>query len=310
MRKKEKFFITILALLAVVIFVFYCLRQDRQPASLGGPQLAVVNPQGEIEQVPLEDFLVQVVAAEMPVSFGQTALQAQAIAARTYIAAHMPPYGQGRHENAVVCCDSAHCQAYVSMAQMEKNWREHFWPNLEQVRQAVAATSGQVLLYQGKIAETPYFSCCGGRTESAADCWGSDRPYLRSNPCGYCVDSPKLINIQRLSVTEAATALSVPAYDLYDMYIAAYTAGGRVGQVMIGQHLYSGSQLRTAWKLSSTAFTWLIAGDNLVITNLGFGHGVGLCQYGAAGMAKAGADVQQILGQYYPGCEIGMLEQP
>ncbi|MEG2213934.1 MAG: SpoIID/LytB domain-containing protein, partial [Clostridiales bacterium] len=225
-----------------------------------GAVISIINPAGQLEQVYLEDFVVQAVAAEMPISFGKTALKAQAVAARTYIAAHVEPYGQGRHEGAAVCCDSHHCQAYATIVQLKKNWRENFSANWALVRQAVADTAGEVLFYQQKIAETPYYSCCGGSTEAAADCWGGDRPYLQAKFCNYCAASPKLVGVTRLTVAEAAQKLAVSSADIYDMYIVAYTDGGRVGQMMIGGKLYGGAVLRSALALPSAAFSWLIVG--------------------------------------------------
>jgi len=307
LHRKEKIIITIIAVILVVALLYSLQRRETELPSLGGPVISVVLPDGNIEEVCIEDFLVRAVAAEMPASFDGEALKAQAVAARTYITAHTPPYGKERHEGASVCCDSAHCQAYATLEQLAANWREDYWKNLHKIRTAVASTKGQVLYYDEAIAESPYFSCCGGSTEAAADCWGNQCEYLPAVFCPYCADSPKLINTKLFTVAEVAEALGVSSYDIYDMYAADHSEGGRVKRLVIGCTEMSGTKLRSLLSLPSAAFTWLVVGENILFTNLGFGHGVGMCQYGAAGMAEQGFEHQQILEYYYPGTEIREL---
>ena len=302
--------IFIFALLIWFLFAVWQVSRppDIEEGSLGGPLIPIENSQGGVMQAPLEDFLIQVLAAEMPASFEPAALQAQAVAARTYIAAHLPPYGEYRHAQAAVCCDSSHCQAYASLETLRANWGESFTENWQKIRQAVADTAGEILLYQGQVAETPYYSCCGGSTEAAEACWGNAFPYLTAHACPYCAQSPKLTDSRVFTLAQAAQAVQATEEELLHMQTVSYTPGGRSALVQIGDKTFDGTELRQIWQLNSAAFTWLILGDRIAFLTLGYGHGVGLCQYGAEGMAALGKTYQQILDFYYPGCQLSQME--
>ena len=267
----------------------------------------ILNDTGKAERVDLEAFVSGVVAAEMPVTFAPEALQAQAVAARTYIVSHWPPYGTPRHENAAVCCDSTCCQAYLSDAALRERWGENYQSCRAKIAAAVADTAGEVLFYNGEIAQTPFFSTCGGSTESSAACWSGHIPYLSAVSCPYCRSSPRFAAWKRFSLAEAAARLGVAPADLAAMRILSHTPGYRVGQLSVGSKTYRGTEVRSLLELDSAAFTWLIMGDDIIFASLGFGHGVGMCQYGADGMAKSGCTCRQILAHYYPGTEIMSL---
>ena len=119
--------------------------------------------------------------------------------------------------------------------------------------------------------------------------------------CDYCGHSPKFSSYQRFILAEAASLLATDIDKLYSMQVEAYTPGDRINTLSIDGTLYKGTELRTKLSLNSAAFNWLIIGDNIVFTTIGYGHGVGMCQYGADGMAKRGYDYREILQQYYPG---------
>ncbi len=287
---------------AVMLLIICCLRQDateegeEAPFPSGGPVIAVLSPSGTVFQIPLERFLAGVVAAEMPAAFGEEALAAQAVAARTYILAGLE--SGGRHKDAAVCCDPACCQAWRDPLELAEEDRE-------KVAAAVEATFGQALYYDGKLAETPFCSCCGGRTESAAAVWGGERPWLVSVDCPYCGHAPRFASCRVFGLEEAAALLSCSPDELRQMKLLGYTGGGRVDRVELAGRTLSGREVRAALGLPSAAFAWLIQGGRIMVTTVGFGHGVGLCQYGADGMAAAGYDCRQILARYYPGCETG-----
>ncbi|MCR4963218.1 MAG: stage II sporulation protein D [Firmicutes bacterium] len=303
------FFLFIVVLLSLLWVV---CRPDSPPMAsdeaLGGPLIPVEKAPGQIMEAPLEDFLIQVLAAEMPAAFHPAALQAQAVAARTYIAAHLPPYGAYRHPQAAVCCDPGHCQAYASLETLQADWGDAYAENWQKIRQAVAATAGQILFYEENVAETPYHSCCGGSTEAAGACWSQALPYLQAHACPYCARSPKLAGSRVLSLEQAAQAVPCGKEDLLHMAAVSHTPGGRIGFLRIGGKNYRGTELRQIWQLPSAAFTWLIQGDHIAFLSLGYGHGVGLCQYGADGMAAAGKTYRQILDFYYPGCRLWQMD--
>ena len=179
--------------LLLLLIICWCRRAEQVPPEEvsipQSPDIFVLGGDGDIFQIELEEFLVGVVAAEMPASFDREALRAQAVAARTYILAS----GQGgnKHGPAAVCCDPACCQAWRDPTELAQS-------DVSKVRAAVVATAGQALYYQGSLAEAPFCSCCGGRSESAASCWGGERPWLVSVDCGYCGHAPRFCSCRRV----------------------------------------------------------------------------------------------------------------
>ena len=308
---KKAAFKVILTALALILLIcrltaicHHTPQADDMPPS-GDIYIDILDPAGETKKINLEEFIVGVVAAEMPASFDMEALKAQSVAARTYVLAHYPPYGECRHGDAAVCCDSTHCQAYCTDEELRKRWGDRYDHYHSRVTEAVNATAGQMLCYNGKIAQTPFFSTCGGSTESSSDCWsGSDIPYLKAVTCSCCGHSPKAISCKRFSVAEAAGLLHTTTDALYAMNADSFTEGRRVRSLTIDGKSYKGTEIRSILGLNSAAFTWLIMGDDIIFATLGYGHGVGMCQYGADGMGKKGYSWQHILAHYYPGTEL------
>lgn len=257
---------------------------------------------GNRKEQELEEYLIGVVLAEMPASFESEALKAQAVAARTYTQKAVKT--GGKHGDGSVCTDPSCCQAYLSPeAYLEKGGSQE---SLEKVRSAVQETAGQCLYYEGELIEATYFSCSGGRTEEAVAVWGTAFPYLLS------VDSPGEENAAyftdsvTFSVEELEKRLGLEmTNDPADWFEAiTYTAGGGVDTMEICGKTYTGTQLRSHLGLRSTAFTVDISGDVVTFTTRGYGHRVGMSQYGADAMAVQGRTYREILVHYYPGTEI------
>lgn len=305
--KRRIFLLATAALLLILVIIICAFWPDvtpmPTPQTSDAVEIPVLMPSGQIEQVLLGDFLVGVVAAEMPASFAEQALQAQAVAARTYIVRRLLD-GGSKHEGAVVCTDSTCCQAYCNQEQLHEKWGSSFDEYFAKVESAVAETAGQVLYYQSKLVEAPFFSACGGRTENAEDCWGSALPYLISVDCGYCSHASRYTGIVSMSLTAAAEKLQTPSSQVPLISTSSYTHGGRVQALDVGGQLLKGTEVRSLLGLNSAAFTWLIMGESIIFFSVGYGHGVGMCQYGADGMAKAGYSYQQILQHYYTGAEV------
>ena len=240
----------------------------------------------------LEDYIACVVQAEMPLDFEPEALKAQAVVARTYTCNRQ---NNPKHDNADVCSDSGCCQAYLSQEISDR------------VKEAVSQTKGQVLTYQGNIIEATYFSCSGGKTEDAEAVWGSDIPYLQS------VESPGEEMAPRYTDTVHFTTNAFrDRLGLADGQIRIenirYTKGGGVLDLSINGRIFSGIELRKLLQLRSTAFVITVMGESVTITTKGFGHRVGMSQYGAEAMALEGKTYQEILSHYYVGTELICLE--
>jgi len=252
------------------------------------PLITVIDPKGQYQEIELEDFLIGVLAAEMPADFGLEALKAQAIAARTYIVNNMDGQnGSTRHKEAVVCCDFSHCQAYYDKVQLQKNWGRDFDKNYAKIKQAVQESAGQIMVYENEVIDALYFSTCGGATCNSEDYWSESIPYLRGIECGFCSHSPRFENRESFSLQETATAL-----------------GCKKNNIKQRIDTLSARTVREKLGLFSAKFSYEINGGNIVFTSHGSGHGVGLCQYGADGMAQEGYLAEEILQHYYTDIEI------
>lgn len=257
-------------------------------------------------RMDLDEYLVGVVLAEMPVTFETEALKAQAVAARTY--ARKATVTGGKHEDGSLCDSPGCCQAY--MTEEEFLSRGGTREGLEKVRTAVTQTSGLVLTYAGELIEATYFSCSGGSTEAAVAVWGTDYPYLQA------VDSPGEEKAAHdrdtvtFSLEQFQSALGIVLTEEPESWFreVTYTAGGGVDTMVIGGTTYTGKQLRSLLGLRSTALSIRVQGDTVTVTTRGYGHRVGMSQYGADAMAVTGSDFCQILTHYYPGTEITRLE--
>jgi len=270
-------------------------------------QILFRDADGTVVSVELEEYLVGAVLGEMPASFEQEALKAQAVAARTY--AWKACLTRGRHPDGSVCGDYACCQAYISPEEyLEKGGLQR---SIDKIRAAVSATAGEVLTYEGELIEATYFSCSGGRTEDAIAVWGSDFPYLRSVESPGEEDAAWFTDEMVFSRAELENALGVSLKDGSDDWFAeiTYTAGGGVQTIRIGDLLFPGTKLRSLLGLRSTAFSVRTEGDTAVFTTRGYGHRVGMSQYGADAMAEDGADYSQILAHYYSGTDLMLLEE-
>ncbi len=266
---------------------------------------------GKILTLDLEEYLVGVVLSEMPASFELEALKAQAVAARTFTCKQMH---SGKHTDADVCSSSACCQAWTSTDALREKFGSDAKRILSKGEQAVRQTKGEVLLYNGALIDATYFSCSGGRTEPAAAVWGSDVPYLQSVVSYGEEDAPRDTSVVEVPLgefcrkVEAAGAVlgELPGKWIGDIQ---YTDGGGILQMTIGGKCFTGTQMRELFSLNSTKFSLSINAKSIRFDVRGFGHGVGMSQYGAEHMAQEGYPYHTILQYYYRGTQIKNLSQ-
>ena len=258
------------------------------------PEISVLTEDGTVRVMELEDYLIGVVLAEMPASFEREALKAQAVVARTY------SLRSRRHADANVCMDSTCCQAYISPTDYLAAGGAA--ADATRVAEAVLETEGQVLTYQGELIEATYFSCSGGTTEDAAAVWGTEVAYLRATVSPGEEEASHYRDTIVLTWTEFAKKLGFKPEGDPRQWIAApsYTNGGGIERVMIAGREYTGVMLRQLLELPSTACTFFPGEGSVQITTRGYGHRVGMSQYGADAMAAQGCDYQTILSHYYP----------
>lgn len=257
----------------------------------------VITDSGQV-LMDLEAYITGVVLAEMPASFETEALKAQAVVARTYALKRV--ISGAKHENGAVCTDYGCCQAYTDPAAYKNQNGEEM---AEKVRQAVLSTEGQVLTYKGSLIEATYFSCSGGRTEDAQAVWGQEIPYLMSVASPGEEGAAHYVDTVQFTLAEFCALLGVEVPPAHANWIGAftYTAGGGVAAAELFGEEFSGTQLRKLLGLRSTAFTVTAVGSTVTVTTRGFGHRVGMSQYGADAMAISGSSYDQILSHYYPG---------
>ena len=281
-------------------------RQDAQERTLR------VLRDGSGEAAALDTYLAQVVLSEMPASFATEALKAQAVAARTFACRQT---AGGKHENADVCAQSACCQACLTVEDLRARYGDGFEAAWDKALAAVRETQNEVLTYEGALIDAVYFSCSGGSTEDAAAVWGTDVPYLRAVESPGEQDAAKYES--RVCVTAETFAETLRALDASaqlsgdpggGVQSVTRTPGGGVDTLTAGDRSFSGVQLRKAFGLNSTRFTLLYEDGAFSFDVLGYGHRVGMSQYGADAIARLGFDYRTILRFYYRGAELTTLD--
>ena len=265
-------------------------------------------------RLPLEEYLVGVVAGEMPASFEEEALKAQAVAARTFAVRHMRSLGGSgcsQHKGADVCSSFAHCQEWLSGTQMRKNWGKNFDACHEKIRQAVQGTKGKTMLYDGKPIEVLYYSTSNGKTEEASEVFSRSLPYYHSVDSAGEEDAPNFADNVTYSNQKFAGIFQSkygvrldPGHLEKQIKINGYTKSGRIRDLTIGGRNLKATEFRLLYQLNSTDITFVFGKDHITMKTKGFGHGVGMSQVGADRMARQGKDYQEILHHYYQGVEI------
>ena len=268
-----------------------------------------------VETVTMADYLPGVLAGEMPALFEAQALMAQAVAARTYIL-HRVQNGSSNHPDADICNDSACCKAYVSEEQMRKNWGTHYDAYHAKITDAVVSTDGQYLTYNGELIEAVFHSSSAGATEASESIWNA-RPYLVSvNSPETEEDVPNYISQTSLSSSLLRSQLAAQYSELKfsetpEAWLTDFVRNDsvRVQTVKVCNLTLTGAQLRSALDLRSTSFTVEYADDTFTFHVTGYGHGVGMSQYGANVFAKQGMDYRQILTHYYPNTQLASTSE-
>ena len=264
-----------------------------------------------VQELPLDEYLLGVVSGEMPATFEQEALNAQAIVARTYTI-YMIKNGR-KHEEADICDSASCCQAWITkedrLARWDENVREENWKKIEK---AVYSTKGKIITYNGEVIDAFFHSNSGGMTETPAGVWGgTNYPYLQSvataGEDAYDQYSSEVVLTKedfKKKILESHSDFSIDFSQENCIQITEYTDSNRVKTVKVGNLNLSGVEMRTLLGLRSTNFTFTVEGDNIKFEVIGYGHGVGMSQTGADSMAKQGSNCEEIIKHFYTGVEI------
>ena len=274
-----------------------------------GQTVRILTGSGQVEELSMKDYLWRVVAAEMPAKFELEAMCAQAVCARTYT---QWKRGTGAHENADLCDNSACCQAYMTPEEAAGRWGSLTEVYTAHIASAIERTDGQILTYEGKPIQAVFFSSSAPSTEDAAAVWGSSLPYLVpvSSPEGEEVPnyySSVVLTAEEVKALAEGRGLGIRLSGDPSNWIrnVSYTASGRVAEVEVGGATLSGSAVRSLFGLRSACFEVVEDDGVFTFSVIGYGHGVGMSQYGANAMASAGSTWQEIVCHYYTGITIG-----
>lgn len=269
---------------------------------------------GKVEPLDLEEYIMGVVASEVPANFEEEALKAQAVAARTfYMNKRSNPCKDSKEKGAEVC-DTSNCQVYMSKEERMAKWsskeKEINWSKIEN---AVLDTKGEVLTYNGLLLEYPqFFATSSGKTENAKDVFSIDVPYLKSEDSKGEEVAPKYKTTTKISINDFVNKINttyakakVKKNNLASsIKVKSYTEAGSVKEIEIGDETIKGTEFRELFNLNSANFVLNFGSDSVNVDCTGYGHGVGMSQWGANAMAKSGSKYDEILKHYYSGVEI------
>ncbi|MGE1164490.1 stage II sporulation protein D [Peribacillus simplex] len=264
----------------------------------------------EIENIPLEEYVVGVVASEMPISFELEALKAQSLAARTFLVKQMLSNSKINLPDGTDITDNIqYHQVYKNKKELANEWQENYKKNISKIQRAVEATKGQILTYDEKPIDASFFSTSNGYTENSEDYWGNKTPYLRSVESPWDIQSPKFQNQTTIQVSKFEELLGIKLNNEVNIgKVISKSEGNRIKFFEINHKKYSGRNIRDKLNLNSSDFTFKRAGSKVIITTKGNGHGVGMSQYGANGMAQEGKNYKNIVNYYYQGVTISSVE--
>lgn len=258
------------------------------------------NESNLVESIPIEKYVVGVVASEMPASFNEEALKAQAVASRTYALNKAQ-----NSKNDYDVDDGTSSQVYIDEDQMKEKWQDNYEENLKKIKKAVTDTKGEVILYNNNIIDAMFFSTSNGYTENSDDVFKNSMPYLKSVESKWDKEeSPVFSSTKEVSKDEFLFNLNLPNSTNINIENIEKTNTGRVKNITINGTTFESSKIRNAFGLKSTSFNIEVKDDTVIFNVNGYGHGVGMSQYGANGMAKEGYNYKDILNHYYQDCEI------
>ena len=271
-----------------------------------------IKEEDRVVEMSKGQYLKEVVSAEMPASFEEEALKAQAVAARSYLEARRNAYRTSgtpiEHKGAEICTDHTHCKAWISEEKRRELWGEDANKNWEKISRAVEETEGEVITYKDEVISAVFHSTSSGKTENSKDVWGGDRRYLVSVDSPGDLQSPKYKSQSEFNISEfkRIATENIEGVDFNKGIVSDIkrSDAGGITEVTVGGVKIHGTKLRSIYGLRSTNCEIVVLDDKVTFDVKGYGHGGGMSQYGANYMAKEGKDYKEILTTYYQGTEI------
>ena len=254
--------------------------------------ISVKRSNGSTINIDIEDYIIGVIASEMPASFNEEALKAQAVVSRTYA---LKAKASGK-----ILTDTVSTQSYINEDEMRNKWGTSFDTYYNKIKNAAMSTNGEYLTYNDNYIEALYHSTNNGKTESSLDVFGNYYPYLISVTSEYDKSASSYLRSVDIDFNTLSSKLGISFNNNSTVEILSYTDGGNIKEINIDGKTFTGRQLRELLGLRSADFDININENNANIVTRGYGHGVGMSQYGANGMANAGYSYKDILSHYYP----------
>lgn len=258
--------------------------------------VTVYRSSGIVEEIELEEYIVGVVGGEMPASFNVEALKAQAVVARTYTLKRL---SEGK-----VLTDNVSTQIYRDTSQLHSMWGSGFNKYYSKVKNAVDVTKGQYITYNNQYIDAVYHSTSNGYTEDAQYVWGYSIPYLKSVDSHWDLSATPYLRKVEKTNDNLLKLLGIQIDEETSVEVLEKSSSNRINKIQIGENIYNGTDLYKKLSLRSRDFDFEVSSDGVVITTRGYGHGVGMSQYGANGMANDGYNYKQIIHHYYNNVEI------
>ena len=297
--------VILIPFLVVLIFVKEIKEQNINSNVINNKNVRIQRTNGSIDTGPFESYIIGVLAGEMPANFELEALKAQALAARSYVLKKM----EQNKNNDYDIVDTVMNQVYLDESQMRAKWKDQYEEKLQKITKAVNDTQGEYIAYNGEVIQAFFFSTSSGKTENSEEVFQESLPYLRSVDSTWDSDvSPVFNEIYKFTLEEFYQKLNLPYEEKLQMNIVDTTSTGRIKNIEINRQKFKASDLTKLLNLRSTYFNIEQNGNIITIQTKGYGHGVGMSQYGAQAMALKGYNYQEIIKYYYQNVEILKME--
>ena len=297
--------VILIPFLVVLIFVKEIKEQNMNSNVINNKNVRIQRTNGSIDTVPFESYIIGVLAGEMPANFELEALKAQALAARSYVLKKM----EQNKNNDYDIVDTVMNQVYLDESQMKAKWKDQYEEKLQKITKAVNDTQGEYIAYNGEVIQAFFFSTSSGKTENSEEVFQESLPYLRSVDSTWDSDvSPVFNEIYKFTLEEFYQKLNLPYEEKLQINIVDTTSTGRIKNIEINRQKFKASDLTKLLNLRSTYFNIEQNGNIITIQTKGYGHGVGMSQYGAQAMALKGYNYQEIIKYYYQNVEILKME--
>lgn len=291
----KKIILLILTMLLIPYMIIVFLTKDNNQI-----EVRIKKGNNEIITVELEEYIIGVLAGEMPSSFNIEALKAGAVASRSYVLKKMQ-----NNDKDYDVVDTVMNQVYLDESKLKEKYGENYKEKIQRIEQAVKITKGEYLSYNDEIVEALFFSTSTGKTENVEEVFNEYLPYLRSVDSSWDSEvSPIFSETNTFSLNEFYEKLGLPIKEKLNYQILETTSTGRIKKIKIDDRKFSGSEFAKKLGLKSNYFEIMIFDTNVLITTKGYGHGVGMSQYGAEAMAEKGYKYDEILKYYYQNVEI------